>query len=224
MNPFATVIIPCRNHGQYLAGAIDSALAQVIVQPDGHQIPVPMEVIVVDDGSQDDTSEVLDRYEGRVLRLWQKHRGVAAARNLGLLRATSDFVSFLDADDVIYPGKIATQIAAFAQWPIADWILCDVLIIDEISNQIETASKRYDYKRKGLPGRTELGPLLATGNFIPVHSPLIRRTALAGLEFPEGKLEDWAFWRALAAAAPARYVPDVLCEYHKRKTGRNSAK
>jgi glycosyltransferase involved in cell wall biosynthesis len=93
-----TVVIACFNYADYLEEAVESALAQ---DPEPH-------VIVVDDGSTDPrTSDVLDRLPGRVEVIRQENRGVSAARNEGLGRATTPFLFVLDADDRLPPGALA---------------------------------------------------------------------------------------------------------------------
>lgn len=207
----ATVVVATCNHAAYLPDAIESVLAQT-----RHT-----ECIVVDDGSTDETPDVLRRYAGRIKAIRQAHAGVAAARNVGMRHGTTGHVGFLDADDVLYCDAIEQRLAALTEYPYADWAFGDIKIVD-VSGKVELASARYDYAGKGLPGRSDLKPLLDVANFIPVHAPLIRRSAMPGVEFPEGKVEDWAFWRALAAVAPARYVPEVVGEYRKRRGGRNA--
>ena len=92
-----SVVIPCYKQAVYLKTAIDSALAQ------GGEV----QVIVVDDGSPDDTAAVAEAFGDRVLLVRQANAGVAAARNAGLARATGAFVNFLDADDCLMPGMLA---------------------------------------------------------------------------------------------------------------------
>jgi len=96
-----SLIIATFNHARFLGAAIDSALAQTLGAVD---------VIVVDDGSTDDTPAVLARYAGRVRVLRQPNRGLAAARNAGLAAARGTYVAFLDADDVMAPTKLAAQL------------------------------------------------------------------------------------------------------------------
>jgi glycosyltransferase involved in cell wall biosynthesis len=100
-----SVVIPAHNGGKTVARAIESALAQ---RYDA------VEVVVADDGSTDDTREVIGRYPGRVRVARQANRGAAAARNLGLQEARGEFVAFLDADDEFLPGRIEKGIAPMA--------------------------------------------------------------------------------------------------------------
>lgn len=98
--PGVSVIIPCYNGARFLPQAIDSVLAQSHPR---------VEVIVVDDGSTDETAEVVRGYSGRVRYLYQDNAGLSAARNAGIRAATHDFVSFLDADDCFHPHMIETM-------------------------------------------------------------------------------------------------------------------
>jgi hypothetical protein len=206
----ASIIIPTYNHAAFLADAIDSALAQTC----------RCEVIVVDDGSTDDTAAVLDRFHGRIRALRTSHQGPSTARNAGIDAATAPFVMLLDADDVITPGKVQAQIAEFAAAPQAGWVLCDVSIEDEAKDRIVLASVQYGYASKALDGWIQ--PLLGQANFIPIMSPLVRRGVLAGIRFHDDKVpEDWHFWHAVAGVARVRYVPQVLATYRHRRTGRS---
>src|SRR5512132_248706 len=100
--PLVSVIVPAYNAGSTIAEAVESALAQTYR---------PLEVVVVDDGSTDDTAEVVaERFEDRVHIISAPHRGRGAARNTGLATARGAYIQFLDADDVLAPAKIATQV------------------------------------------------------------------------------------------------------------------
>jgi glycosyltransferase involved in cell wall biosynthesis len=102
-----SVVIPCFNQGHYLAEAVESVLAQTR-QPD--------QIIIVNDGSTDNTAEVAARFRG-VKFLSQDNRGLAAARNAGLKHAAGDYILFLDADDILLPAAIEHCLAAFAAQP-----------------------------------------------------------------------------------------------------------
>ncbi|WP_406695897.1 glycosyltransferase family A protein [Singulisphaera sp. Ch08] len=100
-NPLISTVIPAYNYERYVTAAVESALAQSYP----HQ-----EVIVVDDGSTDETRKRLAPYEGRIRYLYQENRGLSAARNSGIRAARGEFVAFLDADDLWHPEKLATQV------------------------------------------------------------------------------------------------------------------
>lgn len=97
-------IIPVHNGERYLADAVDSVLRQT----------AGAEVIVIDDGSTDDTAAILRRFGEAIRSVRQPHAGVSAARNHGLRLARGQWISFLDADDRLDPEKIARQLAALA--------------------------------------------------------------------------------------------------------------
>lgn len=229
----ASIVIPTRDHAWHVHAAIESALAQA----------APVEVVVVDDGSVDETQRVLAMYsgDGRVKLLRHgEPRGVATARNAGLAASTGDLVMFLDADDVIVPDKLKIQSGILEDAGIG-WTFCDVNIVDvppppELwsdrqrkmaalgfppKQTVTHASERYGYANRNLDGW--LYKQLVKENFIPVHAPLVRRSAVeeAG-PFNEGSLiDDWDFWLRLSCVARARYVPGVLATYFRHKGGRN---
>lgn len=204
----STIVIASYQHAQYVGDAIESALAQT----------APVEVIVVDDGSTDNTPDVLARYGDRIRVLSIPHGGPSVARNAGLEAARGEFLQFLDADDVIERSKVADQLAEFT--PEVGWVLCDVSIHDEARGQIVAASKQYHYETKGIGGW--IRPLLAQGPFIPIMAPLVRRSVLEGIRFQDRLVpEDYHFWCAVADVARVRYLPKVLATYRHRKTGRS---
>ncbi len=101
-----SVIIPNYNYGRFLREAIDSALNQTVR---------PHEVIVVDDGSTDQSGEILESYGAQIITVRQQNQGVGAARNKGAEIATGEYLAFLDADDYWAPRKLEKQLAKFAE-------------------------------------------------------------------------------------------------------------
>ncbi|MCK4819314.1 glycosyltransferase family 2 protein, partial [bacterium] len=106
--PNVSVIIPTCNRAEYITQAIDSVLAQTYTD---------YEIIVVDDGSTDNTKEVMEPYMDRIRYIYQENAGVSAARNTGIKAAKGDWVAFLDSDDEWLPGKLAVQIRAVERHP-----------------------------------------------------------------------------------------------------------
>ena len=100
-NPLVSVVIPSYNCGGVIGDTLESVLAQ--------DYPA-LEVIVVDDGSTDDTCDVVARYGDRVTLLQQRNAGAAVARNAGIRCARGDYVALLDADDLWLPGKLSIQV------------------------------------------------------------------------------------------------------------------
>jgi glycosyltransferase involved in cell wall biosynthesis len=107
MTPKVSVIIPCFNAGTYIGETLDSVFAQTWPK---------IEVIVVDDGSTDDSTAVVKGF-GSAALICQDNKGAAAARNRGLAESSGDLLQFLDADDIIDPDKISLQMARLLDRP-----------------------------------------------------------------------------------------------------------
>lgn len=106
--PLVSIIIPTYNHARFIVQAVEAALAQTYPA---------LEIIVVDDGSTDETAALLEPYQGQITVLHQSNSGVAAARNAGVQIAQGEYYLFLDADDWIPPHKLAKQMAVFQTNP-----------------------------------------------------------------------------------------------------------
>jgi len=109
-----SVIIPAYNAEKYLAEALDSVFAQDYS---------PFEVIVIDDGSTDDTAGVVERYSQPGIRYhYQPNGGIAAARNTGINMAQGDWIAFIDADDLWMPHRLSAQVELLQEFPEAEFI------------------------------------------------------------------------------------------------------
>ena len=118
--PLVSVVVAAYNCEQYVGAALDSALAQDHPR---------FEVIVVDDGSSDDTPEIVARYPVRVIR--QPNAGQGAAKNAGVAAAEGDLIAFLDHDDLWFPSKLSRQVAALEASPEADGVLARLEVLLE---------------------------------------------------------------------------------------------
>ena len=127
MNQLVSVIIPNYNYAKYVGEAVESVLAQTYPQ---------VEVIVVDDGSKDNSAEILAGFGDRVKVILQKNSGVSAARNRGVSESRGEYIAFLDADDVWLSNKLEKQMAVL-QAEGAGLVHCGYVEIDSEGNEGE---------------------------------------------------------------------------------------
>jgi glycosyltransferase involved in cell wall biosynthesis len=206
-----TVVIPTYNHARYVAEAIDSALAQT----------TPVEVVVVDDGSTDDTAALIaGRYGGRVRYVRQANAGLPAARNTGLRHASGDYLLFLDADDGIAPDCVARKLAILETRADLGWVFSDLDIADAEGRVVGRISEAYEYRRRLAHPLFEE---LVRGVFIHVHQALIRRPCVDAIGGFDETLrlgsEDWDFWVRMAARCRGLYLDVPLGFYRRSGTG-----
>jgi GT2 family glycosyltransferase len=201
--------MPTYNRAKLLGRAIDSALAQTAAEL--------CEIIVVDDGSTDNTADVVAAYGSRVRYLRQANAGASAARNAGIRASTGEFVAFLDSDDLWEPDKIERQLAAFVRWPEA------VLVGGRAADRFADGRVRlHPLPPIALDEPADFFlPLLRT-NFLATLTVMVRREALAGIElFPEDvqRFEDYHLWVRLACRGPGVYVSAPLATYNADTPG-----
>jgi tetratricopeptide (TPR) repeat protein len=209
------IIIPCYNTGQYLKQAIDSALAQTYPH---------INVLVVDDGSTDDTREIVQSYEGRVEYFYQENKGLPAARNAGISRTHAEFVCLLDADDVILPHMIQDQLNELEQDGSVDITHGKTLAFDED----DIAHPYAEIWRPQCLWSDYIGALSVICA-IHLGSSLVRRTCfqrfgLLTQELTQQGCEDWAFWLNCALhGAVFRHVPRVHGLYRQHPRSMSSS-
>ncbi|HJQ16923.1 MAG TPA: glycosyltransferase family A protein [Allosphingosinicella sp.] len=186
--PPVSVVIPAHNAEAFLADAIDSVLGQTVA----------VELIVVNDGSTDETERVIASYAGRLIHVAQDQRGLGAARNRGVAESSGEWIAFLDADDIWMPEKIALQLRAAADRPD-----CDMLF----GHGIEFADPGTHW-----PARTEPFPAYCAS------AMMTRRTlidALAGFDESGtvGEFLDW-YSRARERGAHGLMIDQIV--FHRR--------
>lgn len=182
-----SVIIPVYNGSAFLAEAIESVLSQT------HQA---YEVIVVDDGSTDDSVAVAERYAPAVRIVSQPNAGCGAARNLGVLHAGGSLLAFLDADDLWVPDKLQQQVCALAHDDTLEMVFGRVEVFHDIedNNALATATQVYDG--------------IIAGTMLIIHTAFQRVGAFA-TEWRIGEFADW-YARALECGVRAHTIPQVL--------------
>jgi glycosyltransferase involved in cell wall biosynthesis len=194
-----SVIIPAYNAERYLGEAITSVFAQT------HR---PHEIIVIDDGSTDDTANVAQSFSPSVRYEWQPNGGASAARNRGIESATGNFLAFLDADDLWTENKLAHQLAAFERDPALKMVFGHVqqFYSPELGEEIK--------KRIKLPAEIMRG-------FHP-GAMLIKREAFfrVGLFNPAlqlGEVVDWHV-RAMELGLKTLMLTDVVMKRRLHQT------
>ena len=193
-----SVIIPSWNRADRLAAALDSVYAQSVA---------PHEIIVVDDGSTDDTRELLGRHYPDVHYIFQQNKGVSQARNTGIRAASGDWIALLDSDDRWKPCKLELQLAAIRANP--DCKLCHS---DEIwiRNGKRVNPMKIHAKHGGRIFRYCLPLCVISPSAVMIHRDIFREIGLFDETLPA--CEDYDLWLRICAVYPVLYVDQPLIE------------
>ena len=215
MHPTLSIVIPAYNVGNYIRQCLDPIIEFNEIE---------CEIIVVDDGSSDETFEILKSYEDRRLKIIQHqfNKGLPAARNTGFRAACGDYVIPLDSDDVPVPSS---------------WIC----LLDIVRNKPE-AVLAYGYAQPFLDGKIfqpnfkikfnkpsgdVLSKIVTENNFISVGTAIINRKAIERVGLWNEALtigEDWELWCRLAAEGIFIYSPNLMIGYRHRKSSMTKSK
>lgn len=206
--PTVSVIIPAYNAEKYIAEAIESVLAQTYPE---------VECIVVDDGSTDRTGEIVRSYGSRVQYISQDNAERSTARNNGILHAKGDYISFLDADDYQAPEKIRDQVDLLEVHPEYDAVYSKVMYFRDNGS-------RSFYSIRRISPIGDIVKELILSNFITIHSPLFRKSAvnrIGGFDPAISRYEDWDFLLRLAFTGSRFAFIDkfhAFCRTHPENT------
>ena len=205
--PLISCIVPVFNGERYLAEALDGIIAQTYR---------PLEVIVVDDGSTDDTGGVVEKYGSEVRCLRQDNAGPAAARNQGLNEAQGEFIGFLDQDDLWHPEKLMRQVNHFRVYPGVEACITHMKTFWVPELYEEEAKFRDHYLSRPMPG-------YLTGTLLARRS-LFEKVGQFNTSLRFGDALDW-FSRAAEAHTVIDLLPDVLMYHrvHKANFSRSQA-
>ena len=204
MNPLVSVIIPNHNYGRYLREAVDSVLAQTYPH---------REILVVDDGSTDESPDILRSYGDRVRGIRQARQGVAAARNRGVANSRGALMAFLDADDRWRPEKLARQVARWCADPSLGLVHCGVHMIDAEGARLGTVCE-------GVEGWVAQELLLfrrltyVTGGSGAVVSRESFEEA-GGFDARLSTSADWDFYYRIALRRRFAFIPEPLVEMRR---------
>jgi glycosyltransferase involved in cell wall biosynthesis len=198
-----SVIIPTYQSGRFISQAIDSVLTQTFKD---------FEIIVVDDGSTDNTREVINHYssEGRIRYYYQSNHGPAAARNLGIRMSSGENIAFLDADDLWLPTKLEIQTKLLDENPAIDLVFCDSYVFNETGVQQKTL---FDLSS---PASGRVFEKLFYLNFIPLLTVMVRSRVFDVIGFFDETVigpEDYDLWLRISQTYMVDFIQEPLAKY-----------
>lgn len=198
-----SVIIPNYNYGRFIGVAIESALAQTLP---------PIEIIVVDDGSTDDSAQIVESFGGKVRLIRQQNGGVGKARNVGAASSTGDFLAFLDADDVWIADKLEKQMRLFEDESVG-YVSCGMREFNTESG--ETIS---EFIPAGEDWTTEnvllfKTPIVASGSAFVVRKSVFEQVGGFDENPNLHPSEDWDFACRVLNVACIHATPELLVDY-----------
>ncbi len=191
-----SVIIPTYNRGHVLSDAIDSVLSQDFDD---------YELIVVDDGSTDNTLTILDGYANRIKVCRQMNQGVSAARNHGITVSSGNLIAFLDSDDIWLPQKLSVQIAFFKSAPEAQ--ICQTQEI-WIRNGVRVNPKKRHQKPCGWIFEKSLELCLVSPSAVMMRRRLFDSVGLFDESLPA--CEDYDLWLRVSSRFPVHLINKPL--------------
>ncbi len=207
-DPTISVVIPTYNRARFLPSAVASVRAQ--------SYPCD-EILIVDDGSSDDTPEVVATFGPGVRLIRQINAGPAAARNRGIDEARGDLVAFLDTDDRWLPGKLAAQVRLFRREPALGMVCADMAIENDVGIRLVESNfvlRGLQHDFAALDGRPlpDAPRRLLEVNFVNTSTVVAKRQLLLALGGFDTRLrygEDLELWLRIAARHPIACVASV---------------
>ena len=195
-SPLVSVIIPTFNRGWIIKEAIESVLAQDFTD---------FELIVVDDGSSDDTAEILDAFGGDIKIIRQSNRGVSAARNRGIEASAGRWIAFLDSDDLWLPQKLSRQVSFFDAHP-------DAMISQTeeqwVRNGVRVNPRLRHRKFSGMIFERSLALCLVSPSAVMIRKRLFSDVGLFDESLPA--CEDYDLWLRVSCRFPVYLIDSPL--------------
>ncbi len=219
MNPKVSIIIPNYNYGKFIAQALESVLRQSFRD---------YEVIVIDDGSTDNSCEIIEQYSERfgtkLKCIVQSNQGVAVARNNGILKARGDYIAFLDADDIWLDYALQSLVDAIegsnCGLVYGNVEYFDVAMEKRMGIRFTSNSELVPYR-----GKDCFAKLFVHGNFIPMDAAIMRssvfkKSGLFDKRFRCG--EDLDMWMRIALQYEIGYLDQILTHLRKHSSSLSS--
>jgi glycosyltransferase involved in cell wall biosynthesis len=211
--PLISVIIPSYNDEKYISEAIDSVFSQTYSN---------VEIIVVDDGSEDDTQDIIKRKYGHAIKCFiQENKGPAAARNLGINNSCGEYIAFLDADDWWLPAKLETELKIMMDnrdvaFICTDWFCGKNGYEDRKSTLVDYEVWNHD---------RATFELLVNENFVNTSTVLVAKEDIIAAGLFNERLrgaEDRHMWLRLLSRKDALVIKEVFAfrRFHSNNTSR----
>lgn len=203
VSPLISIVIPCFNQAAFLPTAVESCLAQTYPQ---------CEIIVVDDGSTDDTSVVAARFPG-VLCVRQNNAGLSAARNAGIKASSGRYLVFLDADDRLLPDAVQCGLDCFRECPDCAFVSGHFRYISE------DGSVEWQFTQRPL--ETDPYEALLKRNYIGMHATVMYQRQIleliGGFDISLKSCEDYDMYLRIARKHDVRRYARVVAEYRRHE-------
>ena len=200
--PLVTVIIPCFNSDLFIQDCLESVLQQTYEN---------IEIILVDDGSTDESLSKIEKYSTRITILKKVNGGAASARNLGIRNSNGSYIAFLDSDDVWYPEKIAKQMKLMTAKQL-DLVYCGGESVGDIDLSIKyTPEFSGDCYSKFLEFPTRAIVILGCSSAI-IRKSILEYSGDFDTQFL-GAAEDWDFFRRFCKFGKVGFVNESLVKY-----------
>ena len=207
MKTLISVIVPAYEVEKYLSECISSLLSQVFQD---------FEIIIIDDGSTDGTSQLCDKYKSPKIKvIHQKNAGLSAARNIGIKQSKGEYLAFIDGDDIVAPNFLSRLLEA-AEGASAEIAICDFLEFTDKIPQTASNGRQKIYSSEEVV--KEL--LISQENYyIIACNKLYKKELFKGIEFPVGKLheDNLTTYKLLARASKITTLSDKLYFYRRRE-------
>lgn len=213
--PMVSVVIPAYNAESYIAEAVDSVLEQDYPNK---------EIIIVDDGSTDQTVKILEQYGDRIRLIKQANSGSAVARNAGISAASGSYITFLDSDDVWLPGKLTVQVAYMERHPEIDLIQARWQVWEqELDGSFSRPAEICPVETKALPPPIpELSGwiyhLLLLDCIVWTSVVMVRRrlvNAVGGFDDRYARGQDYQYWLRASRYTPIHKLDCVMALYRQ---------
>ena len=202
-----SIVIPAYNHAKYLDAAIQSVLRQDYPK---------IELIVIDDGSTDDTREVLKRYEGEFYVETQANMGQAQTLNKGWRMARGEVFGYLSADDFLLDGAVSAAVELLRANPNVVLAYCDFNLVDEEGRTIRAISSP-EFNLYNMAVKFECAP--GPGSFFRCAAYV----SAGGWDPTLRQIPDYEFWLRLAQQGPFKRIPRVLAAWRKHGASQSFA-